>query len=107
MENHLKQGRAREKTVTKIRVARYDAERDAIVVELSTGVSLIASRARIPGFQVATCGQLADLAIEPSGETLWSESLDEDVLLEQLVVLAMVSARWKRSLRRPRRLSGA
>jgi hypothetical protein len=52
--------RRRQKGATKIRYARYDARRDAIVAELSTGSILAVPRRIIPGFAgarptVASC----------------------------------------------------
>ena len=80
--------RRREKGATKIRHARYDAKRDAIVAELSTGSILAVPRRIIPGFAGVRRGVLADLAITPGNEGLWSVNADDGVLLEQLVVLA-------------------
>lgn len=78
----------REKTATKIRAARYDAERDAIVVELSTGAMLGVPRRAIAGFAAASPRALSDIAINPGGESLWSDAVDDGVLLEQLVEIA-------------------
>jgi hypothetical protein len=80
--------RRREKGTTKIRHARYDARRDVIVAELSTGSILAVPRRIIPGFAGARAAGLADLAITPGNEGLWSVNADDGVLLEQLVVLA-------------------
>lgn len=80
--------RRREKGATKIHHARYDARRDAIVAELSTGSILVVPRRIIPGFARVRPGVLADLATTPGGEGLWSAKADDGVLLEQLVVLA-------------------
>ena len=81
-------GRRREKGATKIRHARYDARRDAIVAELSTGSILAVPREIIPGFAGVRPAVLSDLAITPGNEGLWSGNADDGVLLEQLVVLA-------------------
>jgi hypothetical protein len=80
--------RRREEGATKIRHARYDTRRDAIVAELSTGSILAVPRRIIPGFAGVRAGLLADLSITPGNEGLWSEGADDGVLLEQLVVLA-------------------
>jgi len=80
--------RRREKGATKIRHARYDGKRDAIIAELSTGSILAVPRRIIPGFAGARQAALADLAITPGNEGLWSDSADDGLLLEQLVVLA-------------------
>jgi hypothetical protein len=78
----------REKTATKICSAAYDEARDAVVVGLSTGATLIVARKRIPGFAKASASKLSDLAISPGAESLWCDAVDDGVLLEQLVEIA-------------------
>jgi hypothetical protein len=85
----VKAGRLREKTATKIREARYDRRLDSIVTVLSTGSTLTVPRALIPGFAKAAAAALRDLAISSERESLWSDTIDDGVLLEQLVVLAV------------------
>jgi hypothetical protein len=80
--------REREKTATKIRKVKYEPERDALVVDLSTAVTLIVPRALIPGFAKATPASVSDVAIDPGAESLWSDTVDDGVLLEQLVQIA-------------------
>lgn len=80
--------REREKTATKIRHVNYEPARDALVVDLSTGVTLIVPRVVIPGFAKAPPASVADVAIDPGSESLWSETVDDGVLLEQLVQIA-------------------
>lgn len=84
----VSQARRREKWATKIRSAKHDRRRDMIIVELSTGAILAVPRCLIPGFEKANARTLSDLAIAPEGESLWSDSLDDGVLLEQLLELA-------------------
>jgi len=88
IREHLKRAREREKLATKIVVATYDQRHDMIRVELSTGATLSVPRRSIPGFAKAKPSQLADLEIMPARETLWSETVDDGVLLEQLIVIA-------------------
>jgi hypothetical protein len=88
MRRAARDAREREKTATKMRAARYDAHNDAIVVDLSTGASLIVPRPLIRGFADASPRSLSDLAINPGRESLWSETVDDGVLLEQLVEIA-------------------
>jgi hypothetical protein len=88
MRQALKVARKRERNATKIRVARYDRQRDAIEAELSTGAMLVVPRSLILGFAKAGPQLLADLEITPGGEGLWSNAVDDGVLLEQLLVIA-------------------
>jgi hypothetical protein len=88
MRDALKAARKRELTATKIRSARYDDKRDAIVTDLSTGATLVVPRKAIPGFAMAPTTKFADLEITPGGEGLWSDAIDDGVLLDQLFVLA-------------------
>lgn len=88
MQRAERESREREKTATKIRRARYDTKRDLVIVELSTGATLMIERARIAGFAKASPAALADLAVNPGAESLWSETVDDGVLLEQLIEIA-------------------
>ncbi|HEX3465979.1 MAG TPA: hypothetical protein VHS78_18165 [Candidatus Elarobacter sp.] len=78
----------REATATKILHVRYERRRDALSVDLSTGVSLVVPRVLIPGFAKAPPSAVADVAIDPGSESLWSDTVDDGVLLEQLVEIA-------------------
>ncbi len=88
MRRAVTYARRRERTATKILATRYDGERDEIVADLSTGATLIVPRRAVPGFAKASPKDLVDLAITPGGEGLWSETADDGVLLEQILVLA-------------------
>jgi hypothetical protein len=81
-------GRAWDKVATKILAATYDRRRDMIRVDLSTGAILSVPRAKILGFAKAKPNQLADLEISFGDEGLWSDAVDDGVLLEQLVIIA-------------------
>lgn len=87
-----KAARRRDGTATKIRAASYDVECDSIVAKLSTGVTLSVPRSAIPGFAKAEGAVLADLSLTPGDEGLWSDAVDDGVLLEQLLVLAVGEA---------------
>lgn len=84
--------RIRERTATKIKSAHYNPKNDRIVTELSTGAILAVPRRVIPGFAKASKSALVDIEITPEGEGLWSEILDDGVLLEQLIVLTAGAA---------------
>ncbi|HEX3550833.1 MAG TPA: hypothetical protein VHT53_10680 [Candidatus Elarobacter sp.] len=88
LKRAAREARRREKVATKIRSAEYDPRSDALVVGLSTGATLIVPRRLIAGFASAAPKQLADLAISPGNESLWSDTIDDGVLLEQLVEIA-------------------
>jgi hypothetical protein len=88
MREHIRIGRAWDKVATKIVAVTYDRRRDMIRVDLSSGAILSVPRAKILGFAKAKPSQLADLEIMPGRETLWSETVDDGVLLEQLVIIA-------------------
>ncbi|HEY0395074.1 MAG TPA: hypothetical protein VGD01_11325 [Candidatus Elarobacter sp.] len=88
MKRAIRDAREREKTATKIRSASYERKSDALVVALSTGVTLAVPRTLIPGFMNAEPAALADVTIDPGSESLWSDTVDDGVLLEQLVQIA-------------------
>jgi len=81
----LRASRRRRKTATTILAARYDAKADTIVVDLSTSVALIVPRRKIAGFAKAAPTDLSDIKIDMGAESLWSDSVDDGVLLEQLI----------------------
>jgi hypothetical protein len=87
MRRAVTDARRRERTATKIRTARYDADRDKIVADLSTGVTLTVPRRAVLAFAKAPRRDLVDVAITPGGEGLWSDAVDDGVLLEQLLIL--------------------
>jgi hypothetical protein len=88
MREAARVAREREKTATKIRAAHYDPVRDAVVTELSTGVTLAVPRRAIAGFARAAPDALSDIEINPAAESLWSDTVDDGVLLEQLIEIA-------------------
>lgn len=88
LKRAARDARAREKYATKIRKVCYDPATDAVVSELSTGVTLSVPRRLIPGFAHAPASALADLEINPGHESLWSQTADDGVLLEQLIAVA-------------------
>jgi hypothetical protein len=81
----LRSSRERRKTATTILAARYDAKTDMLAVNLSTGVALIVPRKKITGFAKAAPSDLSDLKIDVGAESLWSDTVDDGVLLEQLI----------------------
>jgi len=92
MREAVKVARQREKSATKIREAHYDRRADSIIADLSTGATLSVPRRAIPGFAKATAQALRDLAITPGGAGLWSDTVDDGVLIEQLLVLVVGEA---------------
>lgn len=91
----IEAARKRESVTTKIVGARYDAEHDALVTDLSTGSTLIVPRHAIAGFAQADPASLADVTINPGAESLWSDTVDDGVLLDQLLEIAAGSEHIK------------
>ncbi|MDQ2992868.1 MAG: DUF2442 domain-containing protein [Candidatus Eremiobacteraeota bacterium] len=89
MAQAARAARDREKSATKIRAAHYDVNGDVLVVKLSTGATLVVPRATIPGFAKVAPKALADIAINPGAESLWSDRVDDGVLLEQLLEIVV------------------
>ena len=88
MQRAARDAREREKSATKILAVRYDTRRDAIIADLSTGATLIVPRRLVAGFANAAPRTLSDIAINPGGESIWSDAADDGVLLEQLLEIA-------------------
>lgn len=80
--------RIREKTATKIVSVTYDRRHDSVSVTLSTEAVLTVPKSSILGFARAKWPGRADIEITPGREGLWSESVDDGVLLEQLLIIA-------------------
>ncbi len=114
MREAIRIGREWDKVATKIVAATYDRRKDMIRVDLSTGAILSVPRAKILGFAKAKPSQLGDLEIMPGQETLWSETVDDGVLLEQLIeiaagqpVLSVIGARINGAKKSPARASAS
>jgi len=88
MDAAARAARERENTATKIVSVRFDRKRDVVVVHLSTGAALVVPRSLIPGFAHADPAALRDLTINSGAESLWSDRVDDGVLLEQLLEIA-------------------
>src|ERR1700680_3547392 len=87
MRQAVKRARQRERTSTKIRAVCYDGDRDKIVADLSTGVTLTVPRRAIPGFVGVSRKALGDVAITPGGEGLWSEAAEDGAFFGALFSL--------------------
>src|SRR3954451_12071845 len=74
-------GRKRLRTTPHAVAARYDEERDRIVVELSTGVEVAFPPHDAQGLETATPEDLAEIAIDPPGLGLHFPRLDADLYL--------------------------
>ena len=88
MREAIRIARVRERTATKFVAAKYDRKSDSILADLSTGVTLSVPRSAILGFAKADPRLLSDIEIVGARETLWSDSVDDGVLIEQLIVIA-------------------
>jgi hypothetical protein len=107
----IKRANKDKKTATRIIAAHFDRSSDALVVKLSTKATIIVPRTAVPGFGSIDPRQLVDLAPEPSGFGVWSETADTGVRIERLVQLAAgtalaTAANLRVGLRHPRGRSG-
>lgn len=78
----IKNARASRPKATRIAKARYEARTDSVIVTLAI------PRTKIPGFNTIDPGQLADLAAQKSGYSIWSEGADTGLRLERLLQVA-------------------
>lgn len=76
------------KTPTRILEAHFERASDAVVVKLSTEATVIIPRKAIPGFASIDPKQLADLAGQSSGYSVWSHTADAGVRIERLLQIA-------------------
>jgi hypothetical protein len=82
-----KQAREHLRTATRIRAARFDRERDVVVAELTTGVTLLVPRAAIPRWSSIDPAKLADLAPQKPGLSVWSKAADAGVRVDDLIAI--------------------
>ena len=90
-------GRKRLRTTPHAVAARYDGERDRIVVELSTGVEVAFPPHDAQGLEAATPEDLAEIAIDPPGFGLHFPRLDADLYLPALLEGLLGSKAWAAS----------
>jgi Protein of unknown function (DUF2442) len=74
--------------------AHYDAARDRIVIELSTGIELSFSPKQAQGLETARPDDLAEIQITPSGFGLHFPLLDADLYVPALLEGLLGSAKW-------------
>jgi hypothetical protein len=77
--------------------ARYDGERDRIVVELSTGAEVAFPPHDAQGLEAAKPEDLAEIAIDPPGFGLHFPRLDADLYLPALLQGLLGSKAWAAS----------
>ncbi len=74
--------------------ARYDAVRDRIVVELSTGIEISISPKQAQGLESARPDELSEIEITPSGLGLHFPKIDADIYVPALLEGVLGSAKW-------------
>ena len=74
--------------------AHYDADRDALVVSLSTGAEISVPRGRIQGLDQAAPADLTGIEISPSGYGLHFPKVDVDLLVPALLEGVFGSRAW-------------
>ena len=90
-------GREMLRTTPHAVAARYDAGRNRIVVELSTGLEIAFAPRDAQGLETATPEDLAEIAIEPPGFGLHFPRLDADLYLPALLEGLLGSKVWAAS----------
>jgi hypothetical protein len=89
IDRAIRQGQAHDRTATKIDEARYDLQRDMLIVHLSTGATLAVPRGGVPFFNALSPDAIGDPVIEAPGYALWFERPDIGVRLETLLEVAV------------------
>jgi Protein of unknown function (DUF2442) len=74
--------------------AHYDANRDALVIGLSTGADVAFPRGRIQGLTRAASDDLAEIEISPSGYGLHFPKVDADLWVPALLEGVFGSRTW-------------
>ena len=74
--------------------AHYDAVRDRIMVEMSTGIEISFSPKQAQGLESARPDELSEIEITPSGLGLHFPKLDADIYVPALLEGVLGSAKW-------------
>jgi len=92
-----KRAAARLATTPIAKAAYYDHRNGYVVIDLSTGLSIIFRPQGAQGFEQATAKQLSQIEISPSGLGLHFPAIDADLYLPGLLKGALGSRRWMAS----------
>lgn len=84
------------KTPTAVR-AHYDRRRGCVVIDLSTGFSIMFEPQAAQGLEEAKLEQLAKIEISPSGFGIYFPDLDVDIYLPSLLEGFCGSQKWMAS----------
>ncbi len=93
-------GRSRAQEEARAAEARYDAERDTVVIELDSGATLSIPRALLQGLENATAEQLATVEILSAGGTLLWDTPDVAFSIDGLARGVFGSRPWMSALGR-------
>lgn len=77
-----------------VRTARYDPQRDRVILELSTGVDVAFQPRHAQGLETAKPSDLDVIEISPSGFGLHFPKLDADLWVPALLAGALGSRNW-------------
>jgi Protein of unknown function (DUF2442) len=94
IEAATKRAEERSRREPKAVAARYDTDRDALVVSLSTGAEISFPRANIQGLTQAIPAELAEIEITPPGYGLYFPKLDADLWVPGLIEGVFGSRAW-------------
>ena len=96
-EHATQAGEQRLANMPRVISASYLATLDQLVLELSSGICVIAPTRRIEGLQDASEAQLSTIEISPSGFGLHFPAIDADVFIPALLSGTLGSERWMAS----------
>ena len=74
--------------------ARYDAERDRVIVRLTTGIEIGFAPCDAEGLQHASCDELAEIEVEAFGLGIHFPRLDADLYVPALLEGVLGSKGW-------------
>jgi hypothetical protein len=94
IEAATKRAEERSRREPKAIAACYDANRDALIISLSTGADVAFPRGHIQGLTQATPAELAEIEITPPGYGLHFPKLDADLWVPALLEGMLGSRAW-------------
>jgi hypothetical protein len=94
IEAATKRAEERSRREPKAVAAHYDADRDTLVISLSTGAEVSFPRGSIQGLTQAAPADLTEIEITPSGYGLHFPKVDADLLVPALIEGVLGSRAW-------------
>jgi hypothetical protein len=99
IDRAIRQGKAYDRTATKITEARYDMQHDMLVAHLSTGAVLTMPRSVLPGLKDIAPDDIGDATVGSPGYSIWFDRPDTGIWIDTLLEIAIGPSTRSRAAR--------